>query len=136
MSVTSVTAKFHRGPLPAPEDLIVYNQAVPNGAERIMIMAEKQADHRRALEMIVIQADQKRAWAGLIIGGFVAVLGFACATVMALYDHPVVGGIFGGGVLISLVGTFVYGSQKKRSDKPKENLNQPTSGTPRSGSMR
>ena len=36
-------AEHYSGPLPPPQMLEQYNRAVPNGAERIMAMAEKQA---------------------------------------------------------------------------------------------
>ena len=36
----------HSGPLPPPEVLEKYNSAVTNGADRIMLMAEKQQEHR------------------------------------------------------------------------------------------
>jgi uncharacterized membrane protein len=38
------------GPLPPPEILAKYNDALPNGAERIVAMAEGQMKHRQALE--------------------------------------------------------------------------------------
>ena len=33
--------KIHSGPLPAPEDIALYNQVIDNGANRIMAMAER-----------------------------------------------------------------------------------------------
>jgi uncharacterized membrane protein len=38
------------GPLPPPEVLAGYNDALPNGADRIVKLAEEQAAHRRRLE--------------------------------------------------------------------------------------
>jgi uncharacterized membrane protein len=38
------------GPLPPPEVLASYNEAVPNGADRIVKLTEDQAAHRRRLE--------------------------------------------------------------------------------------
>ena len=49
------------GPLPPPETLIRYNDAVPDGAERIIALAERQAAHRMALESRVVDADIKRS---------------------------------------------------------------------------
>jgi uncharacterized membrane protein len=38
------------GPLPPPEVLARYNEALPGGAERIVALAEEQASHRRRME--------------------------------------------------------------------------------------
>src|SRR5882757_310595 len=43
-----------RGPLPPPDILKGYNDAVPDGAERILRMAEKQSQHRMDMEKKVI----------------------------------------------------------------------------------
>ncbi|MCL2659595.1 MAG: DUF2335 domain-containing protein [Acidobacteriaceae bacterium] len=41
---------YSSGPLPPPDVLTQYDQVVPNGAERIMAMAEQQSRHRIELE--------------------------------------------------------------------------------------
>ncbi len=51
--------EFFQGPLPSPEVLIKYNDAVPNGAERLLTMAESQATHRQTIELAVVQANVK-----------------------------------------------------------------------------
>jgi uncharacterized membrane protein len=38
------------GPLPPPDVLARYNEALPNGADRIVKLAEEQAAHRRRME--------------------------------------------------------------------------------------
>jgi uncharacterized membrane protein len=47
------------GPLPPPNILKQYNEALPNGAERVMVMAENQSKHRQGMESKVIDADIK-----------------------------------------------------------------------------
>ncbi len=42
--------RTHSGPLPDSHTLEEYNRIIPNGAERIMIVFEKQSDHRMELE--------------------------------------------------------------------------------------
>jgi hypothetical protein len=46
--------KTHIGPLPDPETLTEYSAIIPEGAERIMRMAEKQLDHRMKMENKVV----------------------------------------------------------------------------------
>lgn len=40
MSFTLIQEKMHSGPLPDAETLVKYNSVIPNGADRIMKMAE------------------------------------------------------------------------------------------------
>jgi uncharacterized membrane protein len=55
----SATISAFQGPLPPPDVLERYNLVVPNGAERIMAMAESQVHHRQKLESIVVSGTQR-----------------------------------------------------------------------------
>lgn len=44
------------GPLPPAEVLAKYNQIIPNGADRIMVMAEKEQSHRQNMDSIVVNS--------------------------------------------------------------------------------
>ena len=50
------TVEF-RGPLPPPEILQAYNKALPNGADRIVAVAEKQSAHRQEIEKTVVKGN-------------------------------------------------------------------------------
>jgi hypothetical protein len=57
--LAKVTVERHeismrRGPLPDPAELAAYNEIIPNGADRIMRMAEDQSTHRIGIEKIVV----------------------------------------------------------------------------------
>lgn len=108
------------GPLPHPEDLAKYEQVLPGSADRIISMAEQQAEHRRTLEKTVILSNVTlQQW------------GLGCAFVLAM--TAITGGIWlsskgmsGTGLtaiisaLVALVGVFVYGkSEQKRELKEK-----------------
>jgi uncharacterized membrane protein len=75
--VIRASAEFS-GPLPPPSLLEKYNDIIPNGAERIMAMAEKQGAHREYLEARVIDgnvANQTRgSWFAFILS-LVAIVG-------------------------------------------------------------
>jgi uncharacterized membrane protein len=47
--VQAVRVEFS-GPLPHPQLLAQYNEAVPNGADRIVKLTENQAEHRQTME--------------------------------------------------------------------------------------
>jgi uncharacterized membrane protein len=50
------SVSIFRGPLPPAEELAKYNQIIPNGADRIMAMAEKEQNHRQNMETIVVNS--------------------------------------------------------------------------------
>jgi len=83
-SISSVTQSVSfSGPLPPPGVLAQYNDVIPNGAERLMVMAEKQSAHRESLEAKVVAANVASQARGshyafiiclvTIIGGFVLI---------------------------------------------------------------
>jgi len=50
------------GPLPPPDLLLEYDQVAPGLAERIVLMAEKEGDHRRTMQRGLLRL----SWGGLI----------------------------------------------------------------------
>ena len=105
------------GPLPPPEVLIKYNDAVPDGAERIIVMAEKQAEHRMGLENRVIDADIRRSNWGLAAGFVVALAGLLVSYLLVDGGNPAAGVIVASIDLVGLVGAFVYGTVSRRSER-------------------
>ncbi|MFZ3217718.1 MAG: DUF2335 domain-containing protein [Candidatus Acidiferrales bacterium] len=61
-------AAHFSGPIPPPEILAKYNDAIPGGAERIVAMAESQSLHRQSLEKAVIEANCRVQKTGPIYG--------------------------------------------------------------------
>lgn len=107
--------KSHSGPIPDPETLIKYDSVIPDGANRIMKMAEKQQDHRMTIESNVISSQSSQSklgqWFGLIIG----IVGIGCGTFLAYSGETTVGGIIAGGTVVSLVSVFVIGKRIQKS---------------------
>jgi len=112
----SLSSTF-RGPLPPPDILARYNDAVPDGAERIIALAERQAEHRSALETRVVDADIKRANWGLV-AAFVVALAFLLVSYLLIDGGNAAAGVFLGTVdLAGLVGAFIYGTVSRRSER-------------------
>ena len=66
------------GPLPPPNVLTKYNEAVPDAAERILRMAEKQAEHRQGLETKAVASNTFNQTLGSIFAfilGLIAITG-------------------------------------------------------------
>jgi uncharacterized membrane protein len=102
-----------QGPIPPPELLREYNEIVPNGADRIVKMAEAQSSHRIDLESIVIKGDDRRADRGLYTGFTIGIVMLVLSFIMVMYGHGVEGTIFGTADLAGLIGIFVYGRNVK-----------------------
>lgn len=113
------TASTFSGPLPPPSILGDYNSIIPNGAERIMKMAENQSSHRIDLEKHAIKEELRQSKNGQIFGFILAILGMLIAFGLASLGHDTVAGIFGTTTIIGLVTIFVIG--KRKQDKEYEN---------------
>ncbi len=103
ISFTLIQERSHSGPLPDADTLIKYNSVIPEGADRIMRMAEKQQEHRMNLESKVIASQTSQSilgqWFGLIIG----IIGIGCGTFLAYSGESTVGAIIAGATVVSLV---------------------------------
>ncbi len=119
--VRSLTlAKSYCGPIPSPEDIALYNQHIPDGADRIMRMAEKQADHRISIEKTVITAQQKQSARGQIFALIIGMFGIGVGATVVLLGHDAVGGAIAGTTVISLVYAFISGRRSQRRDLDKK----------------
>ncbi|WGE69884.1 hypothetical protein NYR78_03015 [Actinobacillus equuli subsp. haemolyticus] len=108
--------KIHSGPLPPAEDIVLYNQSIPNGGDRLMRMAEKSLDIAEKTQTAEIelrkegQNIQKRGqWFAMTVVG--------CFTVLAIYiaylgDTKTAALLMGAG-LVSIVGAFLYSNKKQ-----------------------
>jgi len=114
-------SEYFAGPLPHPDTLKRYNDIVPDAAERIIGMAERQATHRQELEKIAMQAEIQERRMGQLLGFFIAVAVLIMAAIFAYKDMPWPAGILVGTTLVSLVGAFIYG-RKGNIEKSKAQL--------------
>lgn len=108
------------GPLPPPEILEKYDRVLPGAAERIFVMAEQQAQHRRQLEAVVIRSDTINAKLGLWLGFLIGLAGIGSGVLIAVYSSIPAGSLLSFTALAMLAGTFVYGSRlrsKERQDR-------------------
>lgn len=104
------------GPVPPPAELKQYNEIIPDGANRILKMAEAQSAHRIELESIVIKGDDRRADRGLYTGFTIGIVMLALSFVLVMYGHDLAGTVFGTVDLLGLIGIFVYGKSVKMKE--------------------
>jgi len=105
------------GPLPHPALLARYNEVIPNGAERIMAMAERQSIHRESLEAQVVAGNVDSQARGslyafiiclvTIVGGFVLTgMGISVIGVSAII-----------GSLATLAGVFIISKREQAKER-------------------
>lgn len=124
--VAQATFQSFSGPLPPPEVLAKYNDAVPNGAERIMAMAEKQQAHRQAIESRVIKWNTLDQRMGLFLG-FVLALSVAAGGFWLIYAGK--DGVGIAAVITSIAGptgAFIWGRWKQEKERAEKAGSFPT----------
>lgn len=108
------TAQQWSGPLPPPGALQQFDAIIPNGAERIMVMVEREQEHRLSQELTVLNAtvaDNRRGnWMGwtISIAAIVAAAGTAY-----LGAHPTVSIALVSLPIVTIVQAFIRGKPGK-----------------------
>jgi uncharacterized membrane protein len=115
--VVQLQAASFSGPLPLPSLLAQYNDIIPNGAERIMAMAERQSAHRERLEARVVDGNVANQTRGsyfafvialvALVGGFFLIHEGRSSEGLAAIITSVSG----------LVGVFVYAKVEQRRER-------------------
>ena len=77
------------GTLPRPEDFSAYASIVEDAPERILRMAEKEQDHRIAMEQQIVPAGIKAGKRGQWLGAAISILALILATISGYLGLPV-----------------------------------------------
>lgn len=119
VTVARAEMQMHSGPLPSASELARYNDLIPNGAERIMVMAEKQLDHRVQIETTVINSEQKQATRGQIFGFLLVGALIVAGTVLGLHGQSIPAAAVFTTTILSVAGAFVLGrkAQERNLDE-------------------
>jgi uncharacterized membrane protein len=113
LSTTLIHVRSHSGPLPDPESMASYNSIIPNGAERLMAMAEKEQENRHSIQNKIIGSKIQLAIRGQLIGLFIGTLGICGALYLSYNDHDTVAAIIGGTTVVTLVSAFIFGKNQE-----------------------
>ena len=105
------------GPIPPPALLEKYNEVIPNGAERIMAMAERQSAHRELLEARVVNGNVSNQTRGSYFA-FAIVLVAIVAGFELIREGRNVAGL---AAIISAIGgvatVFIYTKNEQRKER-------------------
>lgn len=124
---TQIAMQTQSGPIPSPEILKKYNEIEPGLAQRIIAMAEAEAEHRRSIEaqVVAIQGRDQSAYRrseffgqvfGLLIG-----LAYAIGAVYAaVHGAQMAASIFGTAGVGGLVTAFIMGRHNLYKMKQQE----------------
>jgi len=133
--VEVVLQKSHSGPLPAPEDLAEYDAICPGAANRIIVMAETNMEHRHSMEKSVVRSEYglrtRGQWLALVAL-------FAMLTVIAFtfwIGQPIAGSVLGSATLIAITGMFLGRDRETSEPEPSPPQQKPrkTGGKGRQG---
>lgn len=104
------------GPLPPPQILKGYNEIIPGAAERIMCMAERQAQHRQGIERDSLNAEIRDGRRGQLFGFILAMTAVLGAIYCFSMGYTTGGSVIGLSTVTGLVSVFVYGRHQKRKE--------------------
>lgn len=105
--------KTHIGPLPDAQTLSEYSVLIPDGANRIMLMAEKQLEHRMRMENKVVGGQMIQSNIGQFLAFFIGIAALGAATYCIVQGHEWAGSILGVGGLTGLVTAFIRGRSRQ-----------------------
>lgn len=117
-------AAIYSGPIPPPNILKQLNEIVPDGAERIFTMAEKDQASEIALQQGTLELNAKnsaRAHKERILAQwmafFVCILFLGTGAYLVMNGHDKAGGILFGFTFASIVASFLYGTLRRKNQK-------------------
>ena len=106
------------GPLPPPALLQQYNLCVPDGANRIIRMAEAEGEHRRSMERMALEKTFTEGTRGQYCAAFIATFGIAGAIYLGSIGSAWAASIVGGSSLAIIVLAFLKARQPENEPTP------------------
>lgn len=108
--------EFFSGPLPHPRILAEYEALSPGLTDRIVRMAERQAEHRQGLEELSVAGNTWMGKAGVICGTSLGLAALGIIALAIVFEAPLeyLGGILT--AVAALVGTYLYARRRKAKE--------------------
>jgi uncharacterized membrane protein len=112
--------------LPPPDILKQYEEIVPGIAKTMVNIAENQSKTRLHLEIRKVNGNLAKSFTGLILGFLMGIFGLWGGFYLTFKGYNVLGIILSSSTLVTLVMSFIYGSQSKRNGdlRISDNLNK------------
>ncbi|MDA8409380.1 MAG: DUF2335 domain-containing protein [Treponema sp.] len=106
-------AVSYSGPLPPAAEFERYNAAVPGAAERILAMAEKEAEHRHGAEDLLVQEEVRASKTGQLFA-FALGIGSLAVVAVSLFLNSPLGAIAPGIIALTSLATALAGARKPK----------------------
>ncbi len=120
-----IREEMYSGPIPSPEALEHYEKIQPGAADRILKMAEKQQEHRMALETKAIGGQVDQSKRGQIFGFILVFVFVAIAVFFAKHlEMKEFAAILLGVTMVSVVALFVTGKWVIKKDLANKSKDQ------------
>ena len=100
---------FQSSPVPSPDFLDGYNRHIPDGANRLFSMIEKQSAHRIEMEARVISAQNMATFRGQWMALGLVLLMCAIAAWAMVIGYPWLSGSIFGTTIIGIASVFISG---------------------------
>ena len=113
--------ELYAGPLPHPDHLGQYKEVHPELPERIIRMAEDQAEHRRKLESAALKSNLRLEARGQIFGFVIAMTALLGGIYLIANDKPIWGAAIAISAVAGLTGLFIWVRRERKQEvKAKE----------------
>lgn len=120
-----IRGEMYSGPIPPPEALARYEEIQPGAADRILKMAEKQQEHRMALETKAIGGQVDQSKRGQIFGFIAIFLCIGAAVFFAVVCNMTkFAATFLTVTMVILVGLFLTGKNVMKKDLEEKSKDQ------------
>lgn len=122
---TSQEIHIKQSDMPDEETLAAYARLIPGGADRLMSLIEKQAEHRMKLEALAVPAQIKQSGRGQIFGFVLAIVAFLLSAFFLYKGNPSWGGIIATSTAVSMAVIFAIGKHSQKVNLAKKQPAQP-----------
>jgi uncharacterized membrane protein len=121
------------GPLPTPSMLRDYEKLVPGAAQRMLALAERNAEHLRKLQddlveqqLLAQQAERRQHLLGQLLGFLLALISILTGAFIALRGASLAGGLIGSTGFLAIIIAFLIGRLGQiREEEPRRSEDSP-----------
>ena len=107
LAVSKIIQSEFSGPIPPPNIIKGYEDIVPGAADRIISMAEKQAEHRQAMEHIMVKSESRDSLLGVLFAFFLGILCIVAAIIIVILVPQNAGAISGSIIGVAGIGSII-----------------------------
>lgn len=105
------------GPIPSPQILQQYNNIIPDAAERILRMAEKQSDHRISIESKIVNSNILKSYLGIILATVIVPYGLYIAKEIAIKGNPATAALIAALDIGGLIAIALTNARQQRRER-------------------